>query len=46
MFTLMYLCTAYNLLPGCNPSWEAGHEYFLHIILYANAAILIDMHSQ
>ena len=46
MFTEIGWCTSYDLLLGCNKSWESCHAYFLYIICYTIVAILADLHSK
>ena len=44
MFTETCLCTSYNLLPVCTPTWGKFHAYFLYMIFYDIVTIIIDLH--
>ena len=39
-FTVICLCTSYDIILGCVTPWEYCHAYFLHINCYAIFAIL------
>ena len=45
IFTAIRWCTLYELLLGCNPSWEACNAY-KYMICYAIVAILVDHNLQ
>ena len=42
IFTAIRWCALYEILLGCNPSWEACNAY-KYIICYAIVAILVDL---
>ena len=46
MLTEIFWCTSYDLLLGCDTSWESGHVYVLCIICYTIVVILVEFHSQ
>ena len=46
MDTAICFCTSYDLLLGCDKSWEYCHVYFLYIICCSIVAILVGLHSQ
>ena len=46
MFTVIFLCTLYDIIHGFNTYWGYFHLYLLYMIYYATYAILIDLNSQ